>query len=880
MQNINRPPQLFLRFFRWFCHPKMVDYIEGDLIEVYERRLKESSKRKADLRFVVDVLLLFRPAIIRSIGIYKNINQTTMINNYIKIGWRNINRHRSLSFINIFGLSTGLTCFALIALWVSDELSYDRFNANYDRIVRVTGITRTDAGVTESAMTGAPMAQALKNDFPEVEEVVRLKMRGDIVTYKGQQFYQPGVLLADPSFFNVFSFELTKGNRATALGDPFTIILTESAAAKYFGRQDPIGETLTINMYDGSGYGAAYKITGVMPDPPRNSHFNFTMMASFSTVETANPGVLTKDGWGDASFYTYVLMREGADVETFSEKIKLFYGKYVGELFNVWRDHYSYKVQPLRDIHLRSNLKNEIGTPGNINQIYLLSTIGIFILVLAGINYVNLAVAGSTSRVKEVGMRKVAGALKSQLVLQYLFESILTALIAFAISVLLSTLLQPLFFQLTGKDIFLFSSLVVVIFLTAVTVLVGILSGLYPAAVLSGLKPLRILKGNYQHSGRGISVRQSLMIVQFTVAIVLVNCIVIFSSQMRFIQHKDLGYDNDALVFFKVNGNTDIIKGYDAFRTELLRSPLVSVASISNTVPIAGLDNGESETLDKEGKPVIISTARLRTDSQFLDAYGLHLLAGRNLQERATTDTLQGVLINEAAIKTIGWESPQDAIGRPFDIGGTKGEVIGVVRNFHFSSLYKPVDPLVIYPVGPRFSRIIVKASFADPVLAMDWIEKVWKTHFPSALFDYEFVDSVIADQYEKDVRFAKVIASFSCLSLVIACLGLYGLVSHAVSKKVKEIGIRKVLGATVSGITLMLSKDFLKRVVLAIFVAIPASWYVMSRWLENFAYKTSISWWMLVLGGVMVLILSIITVSFQTVKAGMMNPVKSLRSE
>jgi putative ABC transport system permease protein len=877
-------PTLPLRFFRWFCHPKLRDSIEGDLMELYDERLREIGKRKADLKFIGDVLLLFRPGIIKPAEGYKNLNNYGMYKSYFKVGVRNIIKHKVLSFINIAGLSAGLTCFAIIALWVDDEMSYDKFNSKYDRIVRVIGTTKTELGTFESAVTSAPMAQALKNDFPEVEDVVRLRMRGDVVKYKDQQLHQSGILLADPSFFDIFSFHLSKGNVATALSEPFSIILTESIAKKYFGESDPMGETLTVNMYDGTGYGALYKITGVMPDPPRNSHFTFTMLASFKTIEVASPEVLTTSGWGDASFYTYILLKEGVSRNEFSEKIAQFYGKYIGSLFNTWKNIYSYKLQPLSDIYLRSHLRSEIAPTGSIYQVFLFSTIGIFVLVLAGINYVNLAIASSIKRAREVGVKKVVGALKSQLIAQYVFESALTTLIALIISLLVSFLLQPLFSQLTTKNLLLFSSPTLLLFLTGVSILLGIVSGLYPAIILSGFKPLQILKGNFQQGRSGLSLRKSLILAQFAITTALVTCIIVVNSQMKFIKHKNLGYNKDALIFLRVHGNTDVINGYAAFKNELLTNPLISVVATSNTIPIGGLGSGESETVDKDGKSIQVHTARLRTDSDYIDAYGINLIAGRNFHRGLTTDTIQPVLLpvllNETAVQTIGWESPQSAIGKPFKIGSIIGEVIGVTKDFHFSSLHNRIEPLAIYPVSERFSRITLNANVSKASAATGWIMQVWKKHFPSALLDYDFVDSQIGEQYLAEERFSKIVTYFSFTSLLIACLGLYGLISYTASQKVKEIGIRKVLGASANSITLMLSKDFFKLVIVSAFLAVPVAWYSMSRWLDNFAYRTTITWWMPTIAGLIVLILAMLTVSFQAIKAALKNPVESLKSE
>lgn len=873
-----RPPTIFRHFFRWFCHPSLVDFIEGDLIELYEERLTESGKLNADVNFILDVLLLLRPSIMKSFEEYGNLNTYGMYKSYFKTGLRNIIKEKIFFCINIVGLTAGLTCFAFIALWVNDELSFDKFNKNYDRIIRVIRTSKTESGIVESAGTGAPMALVI-NDFPEVEHVARLDMRGDIITHKGQQFHQDGILLADPSFFDIFSYTLSKGNTSTALSEPFSLVLTESASKKYFGPNDPIGETLTINLHDSTGYGALYKITGIMPDPPKNAHFTFAMVASFKTIETVNPSVLKIAGWDDASFYTYLLLKEGVNQKAFAEKIMHLHKKYVRPSASLSNKTYFFSPQPLCDIYLRSRLQNEIAATGDINQVYLFSAIGIFILLLAGINYINLAVAGSVKRAKEVGIKKVVGAAKSQLIAQYLCESVLTSLIALVISLSLCALLQPVFFDITGKDIFPLSSPFLLLVMTGVSALLGVLAGLYPAVVLSGFIPVRILKGSYQQGKGGVFLRKSLVVAQFTTTIVFVTGIIVVNSQMSYIKQRDLGFNKDALIFLRIHGNTDVINGYNAFKNELLQNPLIYAIARSNAVPI-GLGIDDSETEDQNGKPIHLNTATLRVDSEYLGVFGLKLVAGRNFPSGITTDTIQPVVLNEAAVDAVGWESVQDAIGKPFKINGKNGEVIGVIKNFHFSSLHDRIEPLAMHPVSPRFSRLTLNANVSNAGAATASIEQVWRKHFPSALLDYSFFDAQLGEQYRAEGRFAKIIMYASAMSLLIACLGLYGLILHASSQKVKEIGIRKVLGASVNGIALMLSKDFLKLVVISIFMAVPLAWYIMSTWLENFAYRIAIAGWMFVAAGFMVVIIALVTVSLEAIKAGLTNPVKSLRSE
>ncbi|HET6721446.1 MAG TPA: FtsX-like permease family protein, partial [Chitinophagaceae bacterium] len=546
----------------------------------------------------------------------------------------------------------------------------------------------------------------------------------------------------------------------------------------------------------------------------------------------------------------------------------------------VWKSIYFYKLQPLADIHLKSQLEYEIAATGSITNVYIFSTIGFLILLLAGINYMNLATARSVSRVKEVSVRKVVGAVRRQLTMQYLMEAIITSLIALAFSLLACYLLQPLFFQLTGKDFSPFESPFLIIFLIAVTILLGVLSGIYPAFIISGFKPARVLKGSFKSGTKGVLLRRSLLVSQFMITIILVSGIIIINCQMSYIRHKDLGYNKDALLFLRVHGNTEVINGFNAFKNELANSPWISGITTSNSLLIAGLGSGGAKTVDISGNPLQVNTSRLRVDADYIDVHGIRLLAGNDFTSTSVTDTIRQIILNEQAIKRFGWKDAESAIGKPFEMGNQKGIVRGVVNDFHYNSLQQAIDPLAIYPIEGRFSRITVKVDLSKVDKSIAFIEKTWKKYFPTALFDYNFMDEQIGEQYAAEKRFAKIFLYFSVLSLLIACLGLYGLTAYSASQKVKEIGVRKVLGATVKNLAFMLSRDFLKLVLLAFVIGVPIAWYIMNNWLRDFAYRIDISWWMFGTAGLLVLVIAIITVSFQVIKAAVANPIKSLRTE
>jgi len=483
-------------------------------------------------------------------------------------------------------------------------------------------------------------------------------------------------------------------------------------------------------------------------------------------------------------------------------------------------------------------------------------------------------VVGKTVRFENKQDYVVTGVLKD------LPANSFTAILALLLSFLLSFLLQPFFFGVTDKHLSLLSSPLLLFFLAGVSIFLGVLSGIYPAIILSAFKPAIVLKGSFKSSDRGVLLRKTLVVSQFVITIILITGIVIIYSQMSFIRHKDLGYNKDAVLFLRVNGNTDVINGYNSFKNELKTSSLISGIATSNSSIVGGLGTGGAETVDNEGNPLQVNTSRLRVDADYFDVYGIKLLAGKSFNDNASGDTIRQIILNEIAVKKFGWKNPESAIGKPFKMGDQKGIIAGVTNNFNFNSLQHAIEPLAIYPLDEHFSRITLKVDIkkADQVIAL--IENTWKKHFPSALFDYDFLSQQIKEQYKAEERFSTIFLYFSILSLLIACLGLYGLISYTIFQKTKEIGIRKVLGATVSRIAAMLSGDFLKLVLFACFISTPVAWYIMNKWLQNFAYRINVSWWMFGIAGLLVLFIALMTVSFQAIKAAIANPVKSLRTE
>ena len=805
-----------------------------------------------------------------------------MIRNFFITGIRNLLKNKRYTLLNVLGLSAGFTCFAFIAVWVKDELSYDKFNVNADKIVRVVGKVTTEAETFDHAVTNVPMAKALQEDFPEVKNTVRIdKNDAIVVRYGGKQFFEDKILLTDPSFFDVFSYKLSKGNEKTALNEPYNIILTTSMAKKYFGNEDPLGKSLMILLYDSTRHGALYKITGVIPDPPSNAHFAFNFLASFKTLEHAEPESTTEDGWASNGYYTYILLKDKNDIHKLESELPSFIERHMGAKMKEWKMRYDFTLQPLTSIHLHSSRRYEIEPTGSMQYVFIFSTIGIFILLIAGINYMNLATARSAQRAKEVGVRKVLGAGKTELVLQYLMEAIIVSIISLLVSFAFCQLLQPVMEQLTGKSLSVFHEKGVLFFLTGIAILLGTGAGLYPAFFLTAYKPVNVLKGSMQSPAGGVWLRKTLVITQFTISVVLIAGILVVNSQLSYIQNKDLGYKKDALLALKVNGNNDVVMNFVAFKNAVLSNPLVSGMTTSNSLLGSGLGNSGATTINGEGKSITTSIYRLKVDQDYVKVHGMRMIAGRNFSENIIVDS-SSYIINEAAVRSLGWGNPENAINKPFSMGGDGGKVIGVIKDFHFNTLQHAVEPLVILPRMPRngFSQITMRIDMNKPAAVLKLLEENWKKYFPDYNLEYSIIDKKLQEQYKSEERFGKFFLYFSMLSLLIACLGLFGLTDYATQQRTKEIGIRKVLGASVKGIVTLISKDFLKLVLVASFIAFPLAWWVMNKWLQDFAYRIHIGWWVFIIAGGVALFIALITVSFQAIKAAIANPVKSLRTE
>ena len=793
-----------------------------------------------------------------------------MIKNYLKIAFRNLWRHKAFSFINIMGLAVGMTAFYLIFLYVKFELSYDSFNTKADRTYRIVCDLKTPTETINANGCSWAVPSHLSLDFPEIESFVRLSNASLLVRKGDIKFQEDNTLFADSSFFKIFDYKLLKGNPATALKNQLSIVLSETAAKKYFGDANPIGQNVLLTA---DGFNAT--ITGVMQDMPENSQIKADMLVSMTTLtQKFNPDL--DNQWGNYGSYSFLLLKPGTNAKNLEAKFPAFLEKRNGDEMKKMQMYPTLLLEPLRDVYLRST--RDSSKTGNITNVYIFSIVAVFILLIACFNFVNLTTARSAERAKEVGIRKVVGAAQSQLARQFIGESIILCLIAFILSVILSALLIPVFNQLSGKivshHIFSHASYLLVLFFTAIAI--GVLAGIYPALVLSSFQPITVLKGRFATSLKGILLRKGLVIAQFAISIGLIIATIVVYNQMNFMRSQDLGFNKDQKMIIDTHGDSSKI----TFKQSISSLPNVISTAMAGSVPGGGNPGAYSQIENKKGDMQIANLDLYFVDYDYIPQYKMKMLAGRAFSRDFGTDTTEAMIVNEAAMKLFGYSDPNEIVGRKFDQWGRKGMIIGVVKDFHFRSLQEVIKPLSmrIEPNGCDLVSVNVSSNNLPSTIAA--IENKWKTIIPNRPFSYYFLDEFFDKQYRSEDRFGKLFLNFAILAIFISCLGLLGLASYSTTQRTKEIGIRKVMGASVANIVNLLSKDFIKLVFIAFFIAAPIAWWFMHKWLQGFAYRINISWWIFLVAVLLAVLIALITVSFQAIKTAVANPVKSLRTE
>jgi predicted permease len=790
-----------------------------------------------------------------------------MVRNYILVAIRNILRQKAFSFINIFGLAIGLACTLLIFLWIQDELSFDKFHANSSTLYRVEQDQYYSGESYHVNVTPNPSGPVWKDEIPEIEDATRYTGPGGLLfKYEDKSFFENDIRAVDPSFLTMFTFPLKQGNIENVLEDPYSIVISEEVGQKYFGQEDPIGKSFRVNnQYD-------FKVTGVLEDLPHNSMLQFEMLIPFEFMKTRDG---YSESWGSNSIFTYVQLFKNSPVDSVGAKLTQVVRSHNPESIT------DFMIAPFTKVRLHGYFGYG-HSPGAIQFVYIFSAIALFVLVIACINFMNLSTARSASRAKEIGIRKVIGGKRKSIINQFLLESFILTIIALLAAIILVFLFIEVFNTISGKAIsvnvlFKQEFILGTIFVAVVT---GFLAGSYPAIFLSSFKPITVLKGKLASGAKRSFLRKGLVIIQFTLSIFLIAGTLIVYNQLNFMRNKKLGYNKDHLLYIPMRGG--IKDSYKSIKNEFLKdSRILSVTTTSHVPTNIGSNSGGADWDGKDPEmTTLISISGV--DFDYIKTLQIEMKEGRAFSEEfiadAGTDSTGNFLINEEVVKIMDVDSP---VGMNFSFMGISGEIIGVMKNFHYQSVRNKIEPLAVF-IAPKIylDYILVRVQPDQVIQAMDYLEGTWGEVLPGHPFDYRFIDENLDNMYRTEARMGTLIKYFAIVAIFIACLGLFGLTSYTAEQRTKEIGIRKTMGATVPKVVFLLSTEFLVLVILSMIIAIPASWYFMDQWLQDYAYRTPLSWWVFAIAAVLVMIIAILTVSYQAIKTGLTNPAEALRYE
>ncbi len=810
-----------------------------------------------------------------------------MLKNYLKIAFRNLVKNPGYSFINIFGLALGITAFVLILLFITDELSYDSYHEESDRIYRVSREWQNPDGETSLHLghVAPPFAELIKEDYPDdVEHAIRFFDVSPLISYQDKHLIQDRFFFADADVFEVFSWNMIQGDPSTALTSPDGLVITESMAKVYFGDEDPIGKALEFSL---QGTEMVFQVNGVIEDVPENSHFKYDFLASMQPVVQFYGGYeAMMQNFGSNNFSTYLLLSE----QTIPEDLEAKFPALMDKIFPPDEadgdarasDFMKLHLMNITDIHLHSHLDSEIEANGNIEYVYIYIAVAIFILLIACINFMNLSTARSARRASEVGLRKVMGAQRTSLVRQFMGESFLLAFMALILGVIFVEVLTPYFNDFVEKDLALhyFSDLRWALGLLGVVAFIGLVAGSYPALFLSSFQPATVLKGSFKADGKHQWFRSGLVVLQFTISITLIASMGIVYNQLEYVQEKELGFNQDNIAVLPVS--PEIETNYVDVRNRLLQQPGILDVSMQSRVPSGRLLDSQGGSAEINGELVEIDfrIADIHVSHNFVDLFGLDIVAGRSFDINLASDSTEAFVLNESSIYRLGYNSPEAAIGKQFNYGGRQGFITGVVNDFHFESLHQSIAPIVFVISNGRNNTIAVKFSENYQEETIAYLENTWADYRPNFPFTYSLIEDNFAEQYQGEERLGKVFGYFALLAIIIAALGLFGLASFTIQQRVKEIGIRKVLGASVSQIVYLLSTNFAKLVLIAFLLATPIAYFAMNKWLQNFAYYEGISPWIFALGGGIALAIALLTISYQAIKSALLNPAHTLKSE
>ena len=862
MKQDYRPPKFFLGFFQWFCNPKLRDHIEGDLMEEYNDRVREFGKGKADIKFIFDVLSLFRKRIIKPIGGHKNLNNYGMIKNYFNIGWRNLLRNKGFSLTNLLGLAIGMTSAILILLWVQDEVNYDKSQKNYHEIYQIIAHRDFNNQIYTDRNMVMPLAEVIEDEIPQVKHaVVTTHLAPGNLVFDDTKFKKDGYTVS-PNFFKVFSVDFLIGNPSTAIVDPSSIVLSESTAKAIFGDEDPINKVLKIDSDQDA------KVTAVIADLPVNTtlKFDYLMSFNYSSPDVEN----NMQEWANSSWKVFVQIATGADLASIEKKINDI--KMQRDPND--KDISTYFAFPMSKWKLYSDFEDGINTGGMIAYVRMFTIVAIIILLIACVNFMNLSTARSEKRAKEVGIRKTLGSAKKQLVFQFYIESIILAVISFALSILAVSLLLPSFNNLVGKQLTLDLEKPHFWLGALITILgTGITAGSYPALYLSSFNPVKVLKGTFVAGKNAVLPRHILIVFQFVVSILLISATVIVYQQIHLIKGRDVGYNPDNLI--TIPGSPDTQKHYNVIKQELLQTGMINAVT-RTMAPITEIWwTSPSPKWDGKPEDMNIIVSGLQTGSDFTKTMGIKMLAGKDFS--GTPADSSYMLLNKAAAEAMGLENP---VGMKMTYGKDY-TVLGITDNVVQGSPFKPVDPMMIYYNPDNSPFISIRLSNGvRPQNALASIETIFEKHNPAYVFEYQFVDKEFEKKFLNENLISKLSNIFAALAIFICCIGLAGLAAFTIEKRIREIGIRKVLGASVRQLLLLISKGFLKLVLIAFVIAVPLTWGFMYSWLQKYDYQVNISIWMFCIVGFAILLLTLVVVSINTIGAAMRDPVKTLRSE
>ena len=845
-----------------------------DLRERFDRSRAEKGPIAASIlhsfRCFIVLLPLFFDHILGGFAMFKN---------YLKITFRNLFSSKLFSFINIFGLAIGIAACIIISLWVQREISYDRFHENADRIFRIERTLFRDNLYSRWPITGGLYKQALIDDFPEIKTATRFWRRSFSVTDHTNMVHRQRLFAVDNDIFDIFDFNLESGDESTALTQPMSIVLTKENALKYLGTVDAVGKSI---VFEWNGEPTDFKVTGILQDIPENSHIKFDMLMSINSYPDER-----FQGWRGNYLYTYVLLQENVSPDILNEKLKSFVEQRLEPVYDDLLVHghnihevLKMRVYPITDIHLHPSENWELEAGGSIASVYIFSTIAILILVIACINFMNLSTARANRRAREVGLRKTVGAHKGQLRTQFLQESMLTALIALVIAVVLVSLSLPLFNSIFSETLtfaLLFQAKNLLL-LAGITLIVGLIAGLYPAFYLTRFDPASVLKGGTHARTAKSSFRRNTVVIQFGVTMILIIGMFTVIHQMNFIQSRPLGFDRENMVLLPVRSR-QVAGGYEAFRNELLRNTQITSVAASSDLPGDPLYSNGS-VIAKEISDEPINVFMMTCDYDYVDTYRMEMIAGRNFSRQFSTDTVGTMILNEAAAKRIGW-TPEEAVGKLLYRGdGITTKIVGVVNDFNYKSLHTLVEPAILYLIPNYITAVSVRILSGNIQETLDTIEQQWQSSFPDERYEFSFLDDRLDQMYENDIKMQRIFTVFAGLSIFVACLGLFGLAAYTAEVRTKEIGIRKTLGASISSVLVLLTRQFTRWVIIGSIIAWPIAFYAMNRWLQNFAYKTPLGIWIFIASTTISLLVAILTVSVQSTKAARANPVDSLRYE